>query len=340
MRSFRAVRNFSTTAKRLSQAPKASTPNASSGNGFVIAFVAAAAGAGAYYYYANSPAAKVETFNATKADYQKVYDAIADKMVEDDDYDDGSYGPVLLRLAWHSSGTYNKDDNKFGSSGGTMRFQPEASHAANNGLGNARDFLKPIHEKYPWISTGDLYTLGGVTAVQELGGPIIPWKRGRADEPVSNSPPDGSLPDASQGATHVRNVFNRQGFNDQEMVALIGAHALGRCHKQNSGFEGPWTFSPTMFTNDFYKLLLDDKWQWKKWDGNPQYEDVKTKSLMMLPTDMALATDKNFKKWAVAYAKDQDLFFKDFSAAFSKMLNNGVDFPQGTEVWEFKPKNA
>ncbi|KAG5359756.1 Cytochrome c peroxidase [Yarrowia sp. C11] len=321
MRSFRAVRNFSTTAKRLSQAPKASTPNASSGNGFVLAFVAAAGGAGAYYYYANSPAAKVETFNATKADYQKVYDAIADKMVEDDDYDDGSYGPVLLRLAWHSSGTYNKDDNKFGSSGGTMRFNAEASHGANNGLVNARNFLKPIQEKFPWISTGDLYTLGGVTAVQELGGPVIPWKRGR-------------------GATHVRNVFNRQGFNDQEMVALIGAHALGRCHTQNSGYEGPWTFSPTMFTNDFYKLLLDDKWQWKKWDGPKQYEDAKTKSLMMLPTDMALATDKNFKKWAVAYAKDQDLFFKDFSAAFSKMLNNGVDFPQGTEVWEFKTKHA
>lgn len=309
----------------------------------MLAFVAAAGAGGAYYYYVNSPAAQtaqIEASNATKADFQKVYDAIADKMVEDDDYDDGSYGPVLLRLAWHSSGTYNKDVNKFGSSGGTMRFNTEAAHPANNGLVNARNFLQPIHAKFPWISTGDLYTLGGVVAVQELGGPTIPWKRGRVDEEEIASPPNGNLPDAAQGASHVRTVFNRQGFNDQEMVALIGAHALGRCHKQNSGFEGPWTFSPTVFTNDFYKNLLDEKWQIKKWDGNRQYEDVATKSLMMLPADYCLTQDKNFKKNVVAYAKDQDLFFKDFSAAFSKMLNNGVNFPEGTETWEFKTKNA
>ena len=49
-------------------------------------------------------------------------------------------------------------------------------------------------------------------------------------------------------------------FNDQEIVALVGAHAVGRCHSDRSGFEGPWTFSPTTFTNDFYKLLFDEKW--------------------------------------------------------------------------------
>lgn len=49
-------------------------------------------------------------------------------------------------------------------------------------------------------------------------------------------------------------------FNDQEIVALIGAHAVGRCHTDRSGFEGPWTFSPITFTNDFYKLLFDEKW--------------------------------------------------------------------------------
>ena len=54
------------------------------------------------------------------------------------------------------------------------------------------------------------------------------------------------------------------GFNDQEIVALSGAHALGRCHKDRSGFEGPWTFSPTVLTNDYYRLLVDEKWQWKK----------------------------------------------------------------------------
>jgi cytochrome c peroxidase len=51
----------------------------------------------------------------------------------------------------------------------------------------------------------------------------------------------------------------------------------------SSGFEGPWTFSPTSFTNEFYKLLLSEKWQWRKWNGPKQLEDKKTKSLMMLP---------------------------------------------------------
>lgn len=101
------------------------------------------------------------------------------------------------------------------------------------------------------------------------------------------------------------------GFNDQEIVALSGAHALGRCHTDRSGFEGPWTFSPTSVTNEYYKLLLNEKWAWKKWDGPKQLEDKKTRSLMMLPTDYALVQDKSFKKWTKAYADDEQLWFKE-----------------------------
>ena len=79
------------------------------------------------------------------------------------------------------------------------------------------------------------------------------------------------------------------GFNDQEIVALVGAHALGRCHSDRSGFEGPWTFSPTSVTNEFYKLLMNEKWVWKKWSGPKQLEDKKTRSLMMLPYVSPLA---------------------------------------------------
>jgi hypothetical protein len=68
----------------------------------------------------------------------------------------------------------------------------------------------------------------------------IPTKVGRTDDtPKSYRPtPDGRLPDAAQGAQHVRDVFARMGFNEREMVALIGGgHALGRCHTDRSGFE-------------------------------------------------------------------------------------------------------
>src|SRR5208282_66154 len=77
-------------------------------------------------------------------DYQKVYDEIAEKMEDDSDYDDGSYGPVLVRLAWHASGTYDAETGTGGSNGATMRFTPEGGHGANAGLKAARDFLEPV----------------------------------------------------------------------------------------------------------------------------------------------------------------------------------------------------
>jgi len=112
------------------------------------------------------------------------------------------------------------------------------------------------------------------------------------------------------------------GFNDQEMVALSGAHAIGRCHTNASGYDGPWTFAETTFSNEYYRLLLEEKWTKKKWSGPMQFED-KTGKIMMLPTDMALIEDPEFLKWVSAYAKDEALFFKDYAAAFGKLLELG-----------------
>lgn len=114
------------------------------------------------------------------------------------------------------------------------------------------------------------------------------------------------------------------GLNDQEIVALSGAHALGRCHTDRSGFDGPWTFSPTVFTNDYFKLLLSEKWVVRKWKGPKQYADKKTGNLMMLETDIALIQDDKFKKWVEIYAKDEKRFFEDFAKAFKKLQELGV----------------
>jgi cytochrome c peroxidase len=104
---------------------------------------AAAVGAGGYFYL-NGGSATPKVFSATKEDYQKVYDEIAARLEEKDDYDDGSFGPVLLRLAWHASGTYDKETGTGGSNGATMRFAPESGHGANAGLDAARTFLDPV----------------------------------------------------------------------------------------------------------------------------------------------------------------------------------------------------
>ncbi|KAH0315344.1 hypothetical protein KCU84_g13235, partial [Aureobasidium melanogenum] len=101
------------------------------------------------------------------------------------------------------------------------------------------------------------------------------------------------------------------------------------------GFSGPWTFSPTTLTNDYYKLLMEEKWAYKKWDGPKQFEDVSTKSLMMLPTDMALIKDKSFKTYVEKYAKDNDAFFQDFSNVVMRLFELGVPF-QTEERMTFK----
>ncbi|KAH9058790.1 heme peroxidase [Lactarius vividus] len=280
-------------------------------------------------------------FTPTKADYQKVYDKIAQKIDDAGDYDDGSFGPVLLRLAWHSAGTFDKESKTGGSNYATMRFDSEASHSANNGLHVARGIVEEVKKEFDWISYGDLWTLAGVAAVQEMGGPKIPWRSGRIDGFAKDATPDGRLPDANQAHDHLRSIFYRMGFNDQEIVALSGAHALGRCHTDRSGFEGPWTFSPTTVSNDYYKLLLNEKWVWRKWNGPKQYADKKTGTLMMLPTDYSLVQDKAFKKWVQAYAADEALFFKDFSAVIAKLFELGVPEAQWatSEPWTFKSSN-
>ncbi|KAH0541660.1 heme peroxidase [Glutinoglossum americanum] len=326
-------------------------PKSSKTGAWVLLGLGAAGGA-VYYAYSNglldtaneltaASGKKGGIFTPTKEDYQKVYNEIAKTIEEKDDYDDGSYGPVILRLAWHASGTYDKGTGTGGSNGATMRFAPESSHAANAGLVAARDFLEPIKQNNPWISYSDLWTLAGVCAVQEMQGPVVPWRPGRQDHDVSASTPDGRLPDASKEQSHLRTIFYRMGFDDREIVALSGAHALGRCHTDRSGYDGPWTFSPTVVTNDYYRLLLEEKWNWKKWNGPKQFEDKNTKTLMMLPTDMALVKDKAFRQHVERYAKDNDVWFNEFRDALVKLFELGVPFTtKEDERWTFTPTHA
>ncbi|KAI8903312.1 heme peroxidase [Gorgonomyces haynaldii] len=247
-------------------------------------------------------------------------------------YDDGSIGPVLVRLAWHASGTYDKKTRTGGSNGATMRFHPESTDGANAGLHLARQFLEPIKHKHPKLSYADLWTLAGVVAIEQMGGPKINWQPGRSDKDpktvqAKDIPPNGRLPDAAQGHDHLRSIFYRMGFNDQDIVALSGAHALGRCHTDRSGYSGPWTYTPTRFSNQYFKLLKEINWQKKKWDGPEQYVDPDDE-LMMLPSDMALLWDAKFKQYVDLYAADKEAFFKDFAIAFAKLLELGVNRPK------------
>ncbi|KAH8645688.1 heme peroxidase [Xylariales sp. PMI_506] len=292
-------------------------------------------------YSPRAPAARSAKFKPTKEDYQKVYDEIAGRLEEDYDYDDGSFGPILVRLAWHASGTWDAKTRTGGSNGATMRFHPESGHGANAGLNIAREFLEPVKVKFPWITYADLWILAGVAAIQEMQGPAIPFRPGRQDTSDAQlCPPDGRLPDASQGSSHLRDVFYRMGLSDQEIVALSGAHGLGRCHEDRLGFEGAWTYSPTVLTNHYYDMLLGEKWVIRDWEGPRQFQGASSKLLMMLPTDMALVQDEALRPWVERYAADKALFFDHFAAVVTKLFEFGVPFPGGTESWTFKPTNV
>ena len=265
-------------------------------------------------------------FAKEKMDVNSVQKDIADLMEKDN-----ALGPTWVRLAWHASGTYRKADNTGGSNGGTIRFQPELGHGANAGLDSAIASLEGIKEKYPELSYADLFVLAGVTAIAEMGGPAVPFNLGRDDASEKECTEDGRLPDADKGcpgqtASHIRTVFYRMGFNDQEIVALVGAHAIGRCYPTRSGYSGPWTNAEWTFSNEYFRELLENKWTLKQWKGPEQYEDP-TGNLMMLPSDMVMIQDPSFRKYVEQYAADEEQWHKDFAGAFQRLTENGVSFP-------------
>jgi cytochrome c peroxidase len=152
MRSFRL--RFSTSA-----AKPASTPPAAKSISKIPFIVVGILGPAGYYF-------KDDLFTFySMGKYDLVANEIARKL-DKIDYDDGSVAPLLLRLAWHAAGTF--DGKTGGSDGATMRFKPESGHGANAGLSIARDILEDVKKKYSWISYSDLWSLGGVVAIQEM----------------------------------------------------------------------------------------------------------------------------------------------------------------------------
>ncbi|KAL9994623.1 putative L-ascorbate peroxidase [Helianthus debilis subsp. tardiflorus] len=213
--------------------------------------------------------------------------------------------PLMLRLAWHSAGTYDVN-TKSGGPFGTMRYKAELSHGANNGLDIAVRLLEPIKEQFPIISYGDFYQLAGVVAVEIAGGPEVPFHPGREDK--EEPPVEGRLPDATKGNDHLRDVFVKtMGLDDIDIVTLSGGHTLGAAHKERSGFEGPWTSNPLIFDNSYFtELLAGEK-----------------EGLLKLPTDKALLEDPVFRPLVEKYAADEDAFFADYAVSHMKLSELG-----------------
>jgi catalase-peroxidase len=184
--------------------------------------------------------------------------------------DFGHYGPLFIRMAWHSAGTYRMGDGRGGGGHGNQRFAPLNSWPDNANLDKARRLLWPIKQKYGRkISWGDLMILAGNCALESMGFKTFGFGGGREDlwEPqedvywggeaewlgdkrysgerelenplaavqmgliyVNPEGPNGN-PDPLLAAKDIRDVFARMAMNDEETVALIaGGHAFGKTH--------------------------------------------------------------------------------------------------------------
>lgn len=308
----------------------------------------AAVAAVATYGFSSSIPSTCEDAAVDWAAVRKEIVKVLEADYTDSSYDGATPGPLFLRLAWHSAGTYDCATKTGGSNGATMRMKPEIDWGANAGLKVAQSMLEPVKAKFPNLSYSDLWIFAACVAVEEMGGNTVPFNGGRTDKQqktlssirgsvcpawVGATHKDGRLPSASMDdprktADHLRYIFNRMGFNDQEIVALSGAHGLGACHTDRSGFWGPWTRAPTTISNEYYRELVENTWTIKTthkgapWTGPTQFEDP-TGDLMMLPSDIVLMQDKAFRQHVDKYAKDQDLFLKDFSAVVSKLFHLG-----------------
>ena len=193
--------------------------------------------------------------------------------------DYGHYGGLMIRLAWHSAGTYRTSDGRGGAGGGQQRFAPLNSWPDNANLDKARRLLWPIKQKYGRkISWADLYVLAGNVALESMGFKTFGFAGGRVDqwEPeelywgpegswlgderysgerqlhgalgavqmgliyVNPEGPNGN-PDPVAAARDIRETFARMAMDDEETVALIaGGHSFGKTHGAGDpSFVGP-----------------------------------------------------------------------------------------------------
>ncbi len=218
-----------------------------------------------------------EGFNYAEAfetlDYAAVKRDIADALTTSQAWwpaDYGHYGPFMIRMAWHSAGTYRISDGRGGAGSGQQRFAPLNSWPDNANLDKARRLLWPVKKKYGQkLSWADLIVLTGNVALESMGFETFGFAGGREDvwEPdedvywgpettwlgderytgdrelekplgavqmgliyVNPEGPNGT-PDPLAAATDIRETFHRMAMNDEETVALIaGGHTFGKTH--------------------------------------------------------------------------------------------------------------
>jgi L-ascorbate peroxidase len=303
-----------------------------------------------------------EAQTVTKEDLLAARDEI-DKLLREK-----ACGPIMVRLAWHDAGTFDKNVKaewpKAGGANASIRFEPEINHGANAGLVGAHNLLVPIKEQFPSISYADLYQMASARAIETAGGPNLGIRYGRADvESPEDCSLEGNLPDAEAtegkyggpGGTastedkepqgHLRKVFFRMGLDDEAIVALSGAHTLGRAYQDRSGLgkektkftdgdfeqkfadgsKAPYTAGGSSWTEQFF--VFDNSYFQVLDDENADEE------LLKLSSDRAVFVDEGFRPFAEKFRDDEGAFFESYAKAHKALSELGVKFdPEPIEL--------
>ena len=351
-------------------------------------------------------------------DIDAVKKDIIDLMTTSQDWwpaDYGHYGPLFIRMAWHSAGTYRIGDGRGGAGSGNLRFAPLNSWPDNVNLDKARMLLWPVKKKYgKKISWADLMVLTGNCALESMGFETFGFAGGREDiwEPeedvywgaekewlednrytgdrelenplaavqmgliyVNPEGPNGNS-NPLDAARDIRETFARMAMNDEETVALIaGGHTFGKSHGaadaahlgadtesaplqnhglgwQNSyqtgagpdtitsGLEGAWTSKPTVWDNEYFKLLFKFEWeQTKSPAGATQWVpkggaaadlvpdahiEGKKHAPIMFTTDLSMIMDPAYEKISRRFADNLDEFADAFARAWFKLTHRDL----------------
>ena len=351
-------------------------------------------------------------------DIDAVKKDIIDLMTTSQDWwpaDYGHYGPLFIRMAWHSAGTYRIGDGRGGAGSGNLRFAPLNSWPDNVNLDKARMLLWPVKKKYgKKISWADLMVLTGNCALESMGFETFGFAGGREDiwEPeedvywgaekewlednrytgdrelenplaavqmgliyVNPEGPNGNS-NPLDAARDIRETFARMAMNDEETVALIaGGHTFGKSHGaadaahlgadtesaplQNhglgwensyqtgagpdtitSGLEGAWTSKPTVWDNEYFKLLFKFEWeQTKSPAGATQWVpkggaaadlvpdahiEGKKHAPIMFTTDLSMIMDPAYEKISRRFANNLDEFADAFARAWFKLTHRDL----------------
>lgn len=250
--------------------------------------------------------------------------------------------PSLLRLAFHDAATRRPGDSRRQGPNGSIRFELMRDENYGPSMAAALAAVESIVQRCK-VSWADAIAVSGAAVVEAMGGPVIPVETGRSDATEPDT--DKRLPDGTLTSGAIRDYFRQLGMSDAELVALLGAHTVGRwtslldvrpdcLHKEGRAFwtcsreQGrrlAFTESPAAFNNEYFQEVL--LWEQRQKMPKPKTrykeraESEKSSPLNLLPSDIGMLFDPGLHSQVERFAADEAAFFAAFASGYRKLVN-------------------